>query len=850
LYPPALTQHGRQETNMAKNSSDPNDVHLYDWRGQITAEMIRDRLLGHVKYTCYKDWRTATPFDKLMALSHLSRDLAASRNIATHRTYLERDVKRAYYLSMEFLIGQLLRHNLLALGVLEETRQALRLLDLDLDELCNLEPDAGLGNGGLGRLAACFLESMAAMELPGYGYGLRYEHGMFKQEFEDGWQIEKPDDWLKYGTPWEVVRPEFTVPVLLYGRVVPASGRGGRTRPEWVDWQMIEGVPHDIGVVGYGCNTVNLLRLWASRASEGFRIDVFNRGEYVKAVESENWAETVTKVLYPSDSVYAGKELRLIQEYFLCTCALRDILRRYQKNHGDWCMFPRKNAIHLNDTHPALAIVELMRHLIDEARLPWETAWDITSRTFAYTNHTLLPEALERWPVELLQRVLPRHMQIIFDINAKVLHQVEVRHPGDADRLRDVSLIEEGPHQQVRMAHLAIMGSHSVNGVSALHSALLRRNLAPQFVDLWPERFNNKTNGINHRRWLLLCNPGLAEAVTRRIGAGWITNLEELRRLEPLADDAGFQAEFRAVKRHNKERLAGIVRTLTGENIDPDSLFDVQVKRLHEYKRQLLNVMHIIALFHRVKTRPGLEIVPRTFIFGAKAAPSYHLAKRIIKLANEVAGTVNNDPDVDGRIKVVFIPDYRVSLAESIIPAADLSEQISTAGTEASGTGNMKLALNGALTIGTWDGATIEIVEAVGRENIFIFGHRAEDLQALRASGEYDPARVAAGDPELAAVIETIRHNEFNPMMGDLFTDVYQALIDHGDHYFHGADFRSYVDAQDRVSDLYRRPDAWSRAAILNVARMGWFSSDRAVRQYAEEVWKLERAPIPLPNGD
>ncbi len=818
------------------------DVKIPMPRGKITAGDIRERLLSHIKYTCYKDWRTSTDFDKLMSLSHVARDLASDRMIATQRAYLERNVKRLYYLSMEFLIGQLLRYNLYALDIYKETREALETLDLDIEQICDMEPDAGLGNGGLGRLAACFLESMASMELPGYGYGLRYEHGMFKQEFNDGWQTEKPDDWLKYGTPWEVVRPEYTVPVLLYGRVEKVSCPTG-DKDIWMDWQMIEGVPHDIGVVGYGNNTANILRLWASRASEGFRIDVFNRGEYVKAVESENWAETVTKVLYPSDSIYAGKELRLIQEYFLVACSIRDIIRRYSKNHHDYADFHKYNAIQLNDTHPALSVAELMRYFIDESELPWEKAWDITVKTFGYTNHTLLPEALERWPVELMERVLPRHLQIIYEINSRFMQKIEMRFPGDVGKMRSMSLIEEGDHKQVRMANLAIVGSHSVNGVSALHSELLKKCLVPDFVEMEPRKFNNKTNGINHRRWLIQCNPHLSDAITGRIGAGWTKDLDQLHKLEPFSDDEEFRAEFMEVKRTNKEKLAKIVRHITGDEISLDSIFDVQVKRLHEYKRQMLNVLHIITAYNRIKANPGISIVPRTFIFGAKAAPSYHTAKRIIKLINTMALKINNDPDVDGRLKVVFLPDYRVSLAENIMPAADLSEQISTAGTEASGTGNMKLSLNGALTIGTWDGANIEIAEEVGLDNIFIFGHRAEQIADMRRQG-YDPRGWVNRDSELAAALESIRTNIFDSSNPDIFHDLLDALFNSGDQYFHFADYRMYLDAHLKVSELYRNSDEWARKAILNVARIGKFSSDRTIREYAGDIWNLRKVQI------
>jgi starch phosphorylase len=824
-------------------SSKIKDSKVPSQNREMTADYIRDQFLLHIKNTCYKDWRSSTDFDKLMSLSHVTRDLVAERMIATQGAYLDKNIKRLYYLSLEFLIGQLLRYNLNALGIFEETKKAMASLKLDLDELCEMEPDAGLGNGGLGRLAACFLESMASMELPGYGYGLRYEHGMFKQEFEDGWQKERPDDWLKYGTPWEVVRPEYTVPIFLYGHLEKIKLPNGKTKDVWLDWQMIEGVPYDIAVVGTDNRTANILRLWASRASEGFRIDVFNRGEYVKSVENENWAETVTKVLYPSDSIYAGKELRLIQEYFMVSCAINDIIRRYLKNHKDMLEFHKYNAIQLNDTHPALAVAELMNYMVSEADLPWDKAWDVVVKTFGYTNHTLLPEALERWPVELMQRVLPRHMQTIFDINFNFLQKVELRFPGNTEKQRSMSIIEEGDRKQVRMANLAIVGSHSVNGVSALHSELIKKRLIPDFVEMEPLKFNNKTNGINHRRWLMQCNPELTDSISKRIGTNWKKDLYQLRKIEEFLDDVKFCAEFAAIKRRNKEKLAKVVYQTTGEKISPDSLFDVQVKRLHEYKRQLLNAMHIITLFNRIRENPSVEIVPRTFIFGAKAAPSYHIAKRIIKLINTMAESINSDPDVNGRLKIIFLPDYRVSLAEKIMPAADLSEQISTAGTEASGTGNMKLTLNGALTIGTWDGANIEIAEEVGLENIFIFGHRAEALSEMRRNG-YNPNEWVSRDPELSQVIETMRINRFDRQNPDLFHDLLDNLFNSGDHYFHFADYRMYIDAQQKVSNLYMDKKEWIRKSILNVARSGKFSSDRTIREYAEDIWDLKRVPI------
>ena len=734
-----------------------------------------------------------------------------------------------------------------ALGVHDAAQKALKQLDIDLEELMALEADAGLGNGGLGRLAACFLDSLASLEYPAYGYGIRYEHGMFRQDFENGWQRERPDDWLKFGYPWEMVRPEYAVGVKVYGRLEYV---GHERKPVWKDWQMFEGVPYDIPVIGFGVNTVNVLRLWSSRARENFRLDVFNNGEYVKAVEEKNWAETITKVLYPSDFTYAGKELRLLQEYFMVTCTIQDVIRRYRKNHTTWSAFADKNAIQLNDTHPALGVAELMRYFLDETDMTWENAWEITTRTFGYTNHTLLPEALERWPVPLMERVLPRHMQIIYDINARFLNQVRVRYPGNEERVVAMSLIQEGEDRQVRMANLAMVGSHSINGVSALHTDLLKELVVPDFADMMPEKFNNKTNGVTHRRWLLISNPGLAHLITSKIGDGWIHDASELKKLEPLAQDKAFRDEFMKVKQQNKVRLAGVIEQLTGQWVNPESLFDVQIKRLHEYKRQLLNAMHIITLYHRIKANPRVDIVPRTFVFGAKAAPSYHMAKLIIKLINSLGRVINNDPDVRDRIKVVFIPDYCVSLAEVIIPAADISEQISTAGKEASGTGNMKLSLNGALTVGTWDGANIEIAEEVGLDNIFIFGHKAHELVNMQQGGGYDPWSYYHGDQELRAVIDAIRDNQFASDEPGVFLDIYKHLMEHGDVFAHLADYRTYIDCQDRVAATYKNRDTWARMAVLNVARMSKFSSDRTIHEYARDIWNLTPVKIPDPSPE
>ena len=775
----------------------------------------------------------ATEYDQWVCACLALREIALERRGGMTP---DGDEKTVHYLSLEFLMGRLLKNNLLALGVAADFGKAAGWPCADGEHLANVEPDAGLGNGGLGRLAACYLDSLAALGYAAYGHGLRYEHGMFRQEFDDGWQVEQPDDWLRLGTPWEIVRPEDTVSVLAYGRTVPVAGAGKSAQSVWMDWQMIEGVPFDVPVMGWDGGRINALRLWSSRAAQGFRLDVFNQGDYVRAVEEKNWAETLTKVLYPSDGTGAGRELRLLQEYFLVACAVRDLTRTFRRSSRDWRRLPDAAAVQMNDTHPALAVAELMRILVDEEELPWETAWDVATRTLAYTNHTLMPEALERWPVPLFERVLPRHLEIVYEINAHFLRHVAELHPGDTDRLRRMSLIEEGDVKYVRMAHLAVVGSHAVNGVARLHSDLVRTRLLSDFAQLWPDRFTNVTNGVTHRRWLRQCNPELAACLSAHIGDRWLRDAAELRRIETHADDPGFLDELRGIKRRNKERLAARIRDALGVTADPDSLFDVQVKRLHEYKRQLLNVLHILSLYLRLRDGVEADPVPRTFVFGAKAAPSYSTAKHIIKLINNVGRMLEADRRVRDRLRVVFLPDYNVSLAESIIPAADLSEQISTAGTEASGTGNMKLALNGALTIGTWDGANIEIAEAVGLDNFFVFGHRVEDLDALRAT--YDPAAWMAGDPELAAVLDLLRGDTLSPGRAGLFEGLRDALTGR-DYFFHLADFRSYVETQRRVSDLYRSPAAWSRCAALNIARMGRFSSDRAVEEYARNIWNL-----------
>jgi len=812
-------------------------------------QLILDGFFHHLRFTQGEAWETAQPYDHFVSLAMAVRDQIVDRMIATQRTYHEHDVKRVYYLSLEYLLGRLLRNNLVCLGLWEGCQKRFAELGLDLGRLCELQPDAGLGNGGLGRLAACYLDSATTLGLPFYGYGLRYEFGIFEQDIVNGWQVERPDYWLRFGSPWEIPRPEFSCPVRLYGHVEDAWDSRGNYRPAWRQYRTVIGLPYDLPVIGYGNNTVNLLRLWSARASESFDLAAFNRGGYVEAVREQALSETITKVLYPSDETDAGRELRLVQQYFFVACTLGDIVRRYEKKHDDFAAFPDKVAVQLNDTHPSLAIAELMRIFVDERGLSWETAWDLTQRTFAYTNHTLLPEALEQWPVPLVQRVLPRHLQIIYEINQRFLDgPVAMRWPGDVERRRRMSLIGEGQVQTVRMAHLAIVGSHTVNGVAELHSQLLRTRVVPDFAQLWPERFTNVTNGVTLRRWLATCNPGLAQAITRRIGAEWLRDASQLRQLETFADDPKFQDEIRRVKRENKQMLAEWIHSRTGVRVSADALFDVQVKRLHEYKRQLLNLLHVVIRYHWLLDHPRADAVPRVVIFGAKAAPAYARAKLIIKLINDVARTINRDDRVRDRLRVFFLPNYNVSLAERVIPAADLSEQISTAGTEASGTGNMKFALNGALTIGTLDGANIEIREAVGPENFFLFGLTADEVAARR--GAYDPWKVYERNPALRRALDAIASGEFNPQQPHLFRPVFDWLTGEGDQYLLLADIDSYVAAQQRVDELWRQPAAWTRATILNIARMGHFSSDRAVREYAERIWHVTPTPIPAPPAD
>jgi starch phosphorylase len=792
----------------------------------------------HLRYTLVRKPSAVRKRDLFPAVALAIRDRIVDRMLETEARYERFDAKRLYYLSMEFLMGRALGNNLVNLDLLETCREALWAIGVDIEEVRDQERDAALGNGGLGRLAACYLDSLATLGMPGYGYGIHYEYGLFHQAIRAGRQYELPDIWHAHDSPWLIERPEQSCVVPVYGRIEHASDRRGAYRPKWVDWKLIVGVPYDMPIVGYGGQTVNVLRLYSAYASDEFDINIFNQGDYIRAVEEKIRTETISKVLYPSDSCEEGKELRLLQEYFFVACAVRDMVRRYLGRHDTFDAFPDQIAVQLNDTHPALAVAELMRMLVDEHGLGWERAWEITTATLAYTNHTLLPEALEHWPVDLLERLLPRHLQIIFEINHRFLETVRKRWGDDGQCLRRMSIIEENGRRQVRMANLAIVGSHAVNGVSALHTELVKSTLVPDFYALWPERFQNKTNGVTQRRWLLKANPELAALVTEVVGDRWITDLEQLRPVEARADDPAFQERFRRIKRTNKERLARVIQERANVQVDPDSLFDVQAKRIHEYKRQLLMAMGI-AYTYLAAVDDGREpAVPRTFVFAGKAAPGYWAAKEIIHLIHDIARTVNRDGRLRDRLRVAFVPDYRVSLAERIIPAADVSEQISTAGREASGTGNMKFALNGALTVGTLDGANIEIAEEVGWENIFIFGLRAEQIADLRANESYDPRALYERDERVQRVVDAIASGRFCPLDPTRYKWLVDSLLGR-DEYFNLADLGAYVDVQARVSAEYLDPGLWTAKAIRNVARIGKFSSDRAVREYARDIWGL-----------
>ena len=831
--PKALASNPPEATPARRSNDDP-----------VTA--LKSLIVRYLTSTLARDTVTATPRDWWIATALAVREQIHERMIATQAAHNAQNVRRIYYFSLEYLMGRLFENNLLSTGLHEVAREALTALGQDFDRVRDAEVDMGLGNGGLGRLAACFMDSLTTLDYPALGYGIYYEFGLFKQEIVNGNQVEHPDNWTLLGDPWEVVRAEYTQEVNLYGRVENVFDDRGNYRPKWVDTKTIIGIPHDIPTAGYGTKTVNLLRLWASKSSQDFDLAAFNNGGYVEAIREKAIGETVSKVLYPNDKTENGKELRLVQQYFFVACSLRDIIRRhFRQPSNSWENFADKVAVQLNDTHPAIAITELMRILLDEQGKTWDVAWPIVNRTFGYTNHTLLPEALEKWTVALFERVLPRHLQIIYEINSRLLQQVEQKWPGDLEKQRVCSLIEENGHKMVRMANLAAVGSHAVNGVAALHTALLKKQLFPEFDALYPGKFQNKTNGITPRNWLLKSNRRLAALITDRLkDDSWPRDLDRLRGLEKFADDPGFQRVFMDIKRANKVDLALTIKTECGVEVSPDALFDVQIKRLHEYKRQHLNLLHILALYRRLLQNPGLDVVPRVFIFAAKAAPGYDLAKNIIRAINVIGAQINADTRIGGKIKVAFLPNYRVSLAEKIIPASDLSEQISTAGKEASGTGNMKLALNGSLTIGTLDGANVEIKEEVGDDNIFIFGMTVEEVEALRARG-YNPRDYYGTDEELRAVVDWLGSSYFTPGENNAFGLLHHSLLDDGDPFMVLADFRAYSDCQLKVDAAYRDRAGWAKKAILNTARMGKFSSDRTIREYAEQIWNLPPVKIP-----
>jgi len=794
----------------------------------------------HLLFDNVIDPPAASARDRYEAFARSTRDVLSQRWVRTEQTYDRQNSKRVYYLSMEFLIGRSLTNNITNLLLSPFVDDVVKRTSFDWLGLLEEEPDAGLGNGGLGRLAACFLDSMATMQFPAVGYGLRYEYGMFRQSIVDGWQHEQPDNWLSRPDPWEVVRPDDKVEIKLNcsmelqdGVLTPIAGRPST----------LIGVPFDRPVVGYGGKTINTLRLWAAVAPVSFDFQAFSHGEFVSALAATLAAKSLTRVLYPDDSTTRGQALRFVQEYFLAACSMADLLRRFRRTNTDWNALPEKVAIQLNDTHPAITVPELMRILLDEAHLGWDQAWDLVQRTLAYTNHTLLPEALEKWPLEWFEVLLPRHLEIIFEINRRLLDAVRRRFPADEGRVARTSLIEEGSIKHVRMANLAIVGSHSTNGVAAIHSTLLRSTTVKDLAEMFPERFSNKTNGVTQRRWLLLANPALARAITDAIGNGWITQLGELARLKPLAEDGSVRDAFRAAKRAAKASFATWLRSSSGQTVDPDSIFDSQIKRIHEYKRQLLNALRIVVLYNRLRENPTLQMTPRTFLFAGKAAPAYHLAKLIIKLVNNLAASIDRDPAMRGRLNVVFLPEYSVSLAERLIPATDVSNQISTAGYEASGTSNMKFMMNGALTIGTRDGATIEMAQEAGEENFFLFGLTAEQVADSR--GWYNPHWHYDNQPEVRAALDLIFSDHFSPDEPGIFAPLRETLLTHGDYYMHLADLASYLEADGKLRALYAEPEAWARKAILNVASSGKFSSDRTIAEYAGDIWHVKACPVP-----
>jgi len=812
---------------------------IIDPRSGMDADSFREDIKQHLRYTLAKDEFSSTKWDNYRSVVLSVMDRLHDKWLHTQQDYYSKDAKRVYYISMEYLIGRLLDNMLVNLGMQDVAAEAFEDLGFDYDEIRNAEWDAGLGNGGLGRLAACFLDSMATLGIPAIGYGIRYDYGIFYQKIENGFQVEKPDLWLRYGNPWDVVRPKTQYAVPFYGSSEAYTDDAGDLRFNWQNTKDVLAIAYDTPIPGYKNGVVNNLRLWKAASSSGLDLKSFNQGEYIDAVRDNQLNENISRVLYPNDKIFVGQELRLKQEYFLVCASVQDILKRFKKVHNDWRKLPEKVAIQCNDTHPNLAIPELMRILMDEEGLDWDMSWDITTKTIAYTNHTLLPEALEKWPVSLVRTLLPRHLQIIYEINRRFLQQVHTKFGDDRGKISRMSIIGEGENPVVHMASLGIVGSHKVNGVAAMHSDLLKKTLFKDFYELYPEKFTNKTNGITPRRWLKQCNRPLADLITSKIGEGWETNLDKLKKLEPLAKDKAFRKKFAKIKLDNKKHLAEYILEHNGVSVKPEAMFDIQIKRIHEYKRQLMAALHAVTLYNRIKKDPDAERVPRVIIFGGKAAPGYTMAKLFIKLINSIGDKINNDPEVGDKLKCIFLENYSVTLAEKMIPAADLSEQISTAGFEASGTGNMKFALNGAITIGTLDGANVEILEEVGAENIFIFGNTVEDVERLRHDG-YNPQDYYNANGELKQALDQIRDGYFSPEDKNLFSPIINSLLHVGDYFLVLADFEAYVLEQEKVDQLYQDKEKWMEKAILNVARIGKFSSDRTIKDYADEIWGVE----------
>jgi len=819
-------------------------VRIEDDRTGLSIETLKRGFLDNLFYIQGKFPGIATKNDYYMALAYTVRDRLLQRWLSTAHTYAQHKARTACYLSAEFLMGPHLGNNLINLGIFDQVKQAIEELGLDLDELMDQEEEPGLGNGGLGRLAACYLDSMASLEIPAIGYGIRYEFGIFDQDIRDGWQVEVTDKWLRFGNPWEIIRPEWSVEVKLGGHTESYVDTNGRYRVRWVPRQIVKGIPYDTPILGYKVNTCNTLRLWAAEAPESFDFEAFNAGDYVGAVQEKMMSENLSKVLYPNDNISQGKRLRLAQQIFFVSCSLQDMIHIMKRQDLPLEQFPEKFVVQLNDTHPSIAVAELMRLLLDEHEMEWDKAWSIVTRTFAYTNHTLLPEALERWPLPLFEELLPRHLQIIFEINKRFLDDVRIRYPDDMERISRMSIIDESGERYVRMANLACVGSFAINGVAALHSELLKKDVLKDFHEFYPSKFSNKTNGVTPRRFMVLSNPRLTNLVTAKLGDNWIKNLQDIRGIEQYVDDPGFRHEFRQIKLAVKQDLADRIKRDYDLTVDPLSLFDIQSKRIHEYKRQHLNALHIVTLYNRIKANPNIEITPRTFLFGGKAAPGYYIAKLIIKLINSIGDVVNRDPDVRDRLKVLFLKDYNVKFAQRVYPAADLSEQISTAGKEASGTGNMKFAMNGALTIGTLDGANIEIREEVGAENFFLFGLTTEEVYAKKAAG-YNPREYYENDDELRLAIDRISSGFFSHGDPELFKPLINDLLGH-DQYMLMADYRSYIDCQDRADHAFRDQENWTRMSILNVARMGKFSSDRSISDYSNDFWQTKSIPVEI----